>query len=355
LLSLQDSGSHGFKVEDIPGPVTGSEGAVRTQVLTTAQCLTALLSPGEVPDRFGTLEGAFNYIDEAKATPDGWGYFPGQRPITEVTAWVLIAHAKGLSSGLWWSSDDRARIQARLGQIITCILNCQARCGGFCPTDAVSGWNTRTYTSAMALWSLIEAASAEHRLAQPDVTRAIAKAVDWFLSYYHAEHGWTTNLVKSDRRPRTMGLNAQVLFILTHMESLRDSSDFKDLVARYDRHARYEMAKLQFLKWAEEAAGEPYEKQIHIGSDHDMHLDGTDVQLERSKFLAVPWSFAALHNMSELMDGPNRAKAKELRDQFAAVVYDQETYKATRPIGWNGTWELAENLLCFSILGATTG
>ena len=91
-----------------------------TQVWTTAQCLTGVLSSRANLEKYVTkIRVAFNYINNMRCTApaEGWGLYDGEAvyTLTEINSWVTLAHIKSLESKTnIWNEAERQEILGRI-------------------------------------------------------------------------------------------------------------------------------------------------------------------------------------------------------------------------------------------------
>ena len=301
---------------------------------STAQSLTGILSTaGRAIELDDVARGAFEFIKKAQKDDGGWAYSETlHETVTEVSCWVTVAYTAAAQAGIWKSDENGGSFTKVAERALEHILSRQSSDGGWCPTGNLVPRNTRTYSTAMALWSLARAKSTPALGIGNRLDRHITTAIRWLLDHRRDDLGWVPNPNRRHQKDKQPGLNAQVLFILTQSES---TSEFLRNVPVYKD------AKRQFL--TDEG---PWEFDFfHLTSirDADQWLEGTDFRIEGSTFLWCPWSLAALHALctdSELTD-EERAQAGSLRGKMMKKIQE-----CSDDIGSSGTWELAETLFC---------
>jgi hypothetical protein len=151
-----------------------SGGFWTSQSWTCAQLLLGILT---FPDRAKMYQREIHHalrfleasrIPGAIAAPtcpemdQGWPlyYYHSLRvPIVDVTCWVLIAMMKAWEIGMWpnergvdFANNLTSEVQILLSRQLATPGDSQN--GGFCPTSALHPENVRTYTTAMALWTI---------------------------------------------------------------------------------------------------------------------------------------------------------------------------------------------------------
>lgn len=210
-----------------------------TQVWTTAQALTGMIAGQDLDDaKIQVIRSGFLYIGNARHSGtdndyhEGWGLFEKSKySTTEIAAWVAVAHISSLESKIRiWQPDEASSIRKRISRDLELILQRQGSDGGWRPIKQ-DGLNfTRTYSTATALWSLIEARRSKDLTETGTVgnkyDRQISTGVDWLLRNYTTiklegvpkKLGWVPNPNRTGQREQFDGLTAQVLFILSRLE-----------------------------------------------------------------------------------------------------------------------------------------
>jgi hypothetical protein len=333
------------------------------QVWTTAQAVTALLADQKDLDdkKISVIKKAFDYIEKARSPapstsgdPDeGWGLYEGHKKgITEIAGWVTVAYISSLESKTKiWDDAQRPIIRDRVRRDLALIVSRQSADGGWRPITDDKPKFTRTYSTAIALWSLIEARHSAfvREVIKNDYDKQIREGINWLLRTYQkmpngVDHlGWVPNPNRSGQREAFDGLTAQVLFILSRIE---DQEGFKDL--------KKELFLLDYKKTF--IAKQDLAKRFVCANDriHDFDLSFTsdqgpavDFVLEGSTLLWFPWSYAALTALSkdDALSPQEQAQAKELRKQILAVKVDD----INKFVNEEFIYVMAENLYCFSV------
>ena len=330
---LQQTPNGGFRFWQV-GPNT------ETQVWTTAQCLFAVLSASkaqnteqikttnvkttnDVTESAQAIRAAFDYVERLRLPAGGgWGYMEGlDWAVTEIIAWVALAKQASLYSGnraAIWPEPEAAKIVQSLARDLTLLIERQHDDGGWSPIHKTNdASHLRTYSTAIALWALIEAR--QNKDLPEDLAKkldqSIARGARWLLGTYHiypdGDGGWLANPSHRESVERFVGLTAQTLFILSQAE------------ARYDflkTNFNYQGMKKRFLVSAVGDKGTPSSllfrdistnERVH---DSDRYLRGTSYTAESSTFLWYPWSLvlASVLNEDSLLDDLSRAHASTL-------------------------------------------
>lgn len=298
------------------------------QVWTTAQCLVAVLKAAKLPNipvrqnmfsaKAGALKTAFDYIELSRLTnskslgcecgqagiapkapiqPGGWGYVDASNwGVTEIAGWVVLAKLAGLdhpSVREIWSEVESKNILDSVDKDLSEIVERQHDDGGWAPIPKTADHtHLRTYSSAIALWALIEA-----RRFAPDTlgvkySTNIDRGLQWLINTYGSfgdgSAGWFPNPSKRPSAERFAGLTAQVLYIMTEAEAsstwlkqnfqyVKMKSDFVERSASSDHPAS--------LRHRSVAMND----RVH---DSDRYLRGVPYTVESSTFLWYPWSLA---------------------------------------------------------------
>ena len=338
------------------------------QVFTTAQGLTAMMSAmdwDKPQDKdIQAIRAGFNYIDaERSPLPDQcWGYFGASQCLTEIAGWVTLGRVRALEHAdlIWPSESDREKqlswVQHDLDQLMTHYIASENAWSPYAPAIAGPAADkcaslpkalselstqppTRTYSTVMALWALLEA----HRVA---IVRArlahkydaiIRNGIGWLLVKYSTEQGsWVPNPHRPNQREDYLGLTAQTMNVL-YQAAMQD--EFKNAVDQ----PRWKTVRQDFLK--------KQIKQQFLGdnshlSDMDGYVFPYPQPLEPMTFLWAPWSLAAYRHLSndkELSDSDRKLAQANL--EIIAGDYQGQVFEKVES---GGTYELAENLLCVS-------
>jgi transcriptional regulator with XRE-family HTH domain len=285
----------------------------------------------------------------------GWPLYESEdTPVTEITCWVIVAYAHALSAGTIWQPDMRALIATSLAAEIPPLLYRQCRTmavsghltGGFCPTVAVCDRNQRTYSTAMAVWALLELlGTIGEELPQElicDAFDSVVRGAGWLLETWNPDYGWVPKPLYGNMA-RHPGLSAQVLFVLTKLQQspmkvklplgyVPALNDFLAEAARF------------FPQW--EFWDYNGNRGINLG---DVVLDGTSYRLESSEFFWAPWSLALLSMLTRPGSRVGRQRQDqllELRHRVVTVMHNV----LTKPNGGFGTCQIGEILYGISWL-----
>ncbi|MBZ5552800.1 MAG: hypothetical protein LAO21_08785 [Acidobacteriia bacterium] len=333
IMRTQDNGSKGFRVE-VKDP------GAHSQVFATAQGLTAVLAvPGLPPQDVEPLKSAFVYLESLRnqSGEEGWGYFDNSKPtITEISAWAGMAKIESVQNGSLWTDQELPAVVESILRDLQLLIRRQDPGGGWSPIPEVSPPATRTYSSALALWSLVEAyrtPSLRNKMQSP-YEDSIRRGTQWILNTYRSPQGWVPNPNRPNQTESYPGLTAQVLFVLSRAEKdfayLRDDSTFKT-------------AKQDFLKdtgLVERSVSD----DSHL-SDRDQYISPSDVQIEGMTYLWVPWSLLAYRSLST--DDSLSKEERKLAAKNLATLYSRYVEVFQR-IETGATYNLAENLFCIS-------
>jgi hypothetical protein len=333
-----------------------------TQVWTTAQALTGILADQRDLDekKVKTIKVAFDYIEKArhphsddKNQPDeGWGLFDiSKKSTTEVAGWVAIANIASVESKTKiWDDAEFSAVLTRIQRDLNFIRERQEENGGWRPIiDKGTGF-TRTYSTVIALWSLIEARRSKvvyERIGNTYDTN-ISKGIDWLLKNYtkviidgkEQVLGWVPNPNRRGQRERFDGLTAQVLYVLSRVEN---QPGFEYLI----NDGTYLDAKRNFVEDQDLATRFVCANdRIH---DYDLAFIGEDLDfvLEGSTLLWFPWSYAELTNLSydTTLTPQERSAAASLRKGILNSKVDD----INKFVQEEFMYVLAENLYCLSV------
>ncbi|HUS11109.1 MAG TPA: hypothetical protein VMZ30_11645 [Pyrinomonadaceae bacterium] len=335
-----------------------------TQVWTTAQALTGMLANQKDLDdkKIAVIKSAFAYIEKgrhpAPTKPDdydeGWGLFEGhKKSMTEIAGWVTVAYVGSLESkNQIWDSNQRSAIRERIKRDLALIVQRQSNDGGWRPIKEDGPKFTRTYSTAIALWSLIEARRSDfvREAIGNNYDSHIGNGINWLLKNYTTttrdgrdeDIGWVPNPNRGGQRERFDGLTAQVLFILSRIE---DQPGFERLKQNQE-----------LLKYKKAFINKPdLAKRFVCSNDriHDFDLSfntdkgGVDFVLEGSTLLWFPWSYAALTALSN--DSALTAQEKAQASALRKTILDSKVDDITKFVDEEFMYVLAENLYCFSV------
>jgi len=325
-----------------------SAGEDAAQVWSTAQCLTAILgSQKDAGTNADRIKRGLDFIENnRRAAPSpGWNYYGNANPftITEIAGWVVLAEVLAVDSKPPLLNDaDRQQTVSRITRDLDEIIQRQDKNGGWRPIKEDQPGFIRTYSSAIALWSLIEAKRS------PAVSQAIGSRYDdnirrgmnWLLLSYKSGQGWVPNPNRPGQPGRFDGLNAQVLYVLSRAETIPAFSSLKFEQA-------YVTAKKEFIanrSLADRLAG----KDNSSVPDVDIRFTGSEFMAEGSSFLWFPWTLAELSQLArdESLTPEDRTAASELRADILNKNYD----RLNNYVEEGGLMYIyAENLFCTSV------
>lgn len=267
------------------------------QVWNTAQALNALLLPAATPD--GHPRELRELLDAIEAVrlpeAEGWGYYTDFKwGVTEVAGWVLLAEVRALRpdwSALIWAKDRPLGLQ-RLHRDMELVLTRQLPSGAFAPVSQPLEVHARTYSTAVAVWALVELRRAELCAERcGEVDRAVRGGVNWLLKTYEDNPGsWVPRPGRGGNLENTPGLTGQVIYVLERARPLAG-----DLLR--DEYADY---RRQYFK-SFDTAPDPEHPALRNRAardndrtpDGDVSLPGKGVLLEGSTFLWFPWAIAS--------------------------------------------------------------
>lgn len=315
--------------------VSFAEAQAPTQVWTTAQALRAVLVSSVDADlkRFAArIRKAFDFIqdNQIKAAPGGWGYFQEwQTGVTEIAGWVCVAETASVDAtrrDIVWTPEQVPQIFNRITHVVQLIVSTQQYDGGWGPTAQRGAGLSRTYSTALATWCLLEAHRTGGTPLIPDSTydRAITDGINWLLTNYQQSLGWVPNPYRKNQNERFLGLTAQVLYVLGQAQA---SEHFKSAATLPNAL----LAKKEFL------AAPDFEKRSLVNNDrlHDgdryLRIVSPAVStpascacppftLEASTFLWYPWSLAAARSLMSdpTIEASQRATAANLSKALTA-------------------------------------
>lgn len=265
------------------------------QVWATAQCLTAVLSTRKNLELYvPKIKNAFNFIESLRRTDpgEGWNYYGDGAPytITEIGSWVTLAHIKSLESHTKiWDEAEKEEILNRTLRDLSDLSRRQSADGGWRPIRNEGPGFTRTYSTALALWSFVEAKRSpvvsEKIGNQYDET--IRRGINWLLRTRKENQGWAQNPNKSAQERRYDGLIAQTLFVLSRAETT-EGFGYLGTDSRYTDAKREFIRNTQLINYSME----------DNNSDTDVRYPGTEFMAESLTFLWFPWSLAELTQLS---------------------------------------------------------
>ena len=315
--------------EDGGVKVSFSEAQAPTQVWTTAQALRAVLVSSVDADLkrlAARLRSAFDFIEDSqiRAAPGGWGYFKEwQTGVTEIAGWVCVAEAASVDAtrrDIVWAPEQVSRIFDRITHVVQLIVSTQQHDGGWGPTAQRGADLSRTYSTTLATWCLIEAHRTGGTPLIPDSTydRAITDGITWLLTNYRQSLGWVPNPHRKIQNERFLGLTAQVLYVL---EQAQTSEHFKSVATGPNALP----AKKEFLAAPDFGSRSLGDNDRLHDSDRYLRIVSPPVStpasctcppftIEASTFLWYPWSLAAVRSLAfdQTIEATQRAAAENL-------------------------------------------
>ena len=312
---------------------------------TSAQALNAILRGRYKSGRSAEIQKAFTYINDGKVNVGvggyGWVAQSGdQWPRTEITAWVALAYLSSLRSGDVWVPKETPKICDRVINLLTDIAGRQnpATGGGWGPTTLSLPNSDRTYSSVMALWSLIEGRRTDPvaKIIGSRFDNNIRNGIAALMNVPH-EGGWLARIGGSET---PHGLTFQALYVLSliaacdpHLFKMNNLEDFENQRRTLVTGMVVSPAAYQML-------------ERPSGDDQHVKLpDGRNIQEPfYVTFFPFPWSLALLHHMAHEQGLEHRlqSKASELAYELEQQVRSPEAIAYFRKVD---TYELAENLI----------
>jgi hypothetical protein len=288
---------------------------LKTQTWTTAQCLVGILSsPLDLNKYMPNIKAAFNYIERMRqpAPANGWNLFDNSNKytVTEINSWVILAYIKSLESPTRiWNNLEQQEILDRIESDLAEIVTRQDSTGGWRPIKDNGPGFSRTYSTAMALWSLIEASrsSVVHQRIGNRYVNSIREGINWLIKSHITGLGWVPNPNRTKQVERFDGLTAQTLFVLSRAETL---NDFKYV----NNDQSYIDAQREFAR-NEQLSNRSINKDDSRVPDADTRFHETEFQAEGSTFLWFPWTLAELTHISndKTLSSDDREAATQLR------------------------------------------
>jgi hypothetical protein len=247
---------------------------------------------------------------------------------------VALAYIESLDKGIWNDSEAQGVIE-RITRELAFIVRRQEPGGGWSPIKEVKPEFTRTYSTVLALWSLIEARrSASMKQIGDSYDQPIINGIQWLLNNHNDKLGWVANPHRQHQIIRCDSLTAQTLFVLSRAHPFSP---------QLSRDHVYEEAKLRFLKLTD------FRERSATADDHlsdaDQYLLPTGIMLEGSTFLWYPWALAALAGLSEdeTLSDRDREIAAKLRNDLMNHSDELIKYVDSGP-----AYIVSENLFCVS-------
>ncbi len=325
-----------------------SDKEITVQTWATAQFAVAVIESGLMTeDHVAKIRKAFDFMETKRrnSPSEGWNIYGSDidpYAITEIGGWVAIAYIKSVESKTpVWPENERPAIITRIERDLAAIVKRQDGDGGFRPIMDEDPDFSRTYSTTMALWSLIEARKSETIYARIGNRHdeSIRRAINWLMRTYREKQGWVQNPNRMGQTRRFDGLTAQTLFVLSHADAI-------DAFSYVRNEHTYKLAQTEFIA-SRQFAGFSIEKDNSSIPDGDVRFPGTEFVAEGSTFLWFPWVIIELAELSsdEALPAPMRTDAAKLRlDVLNANAGRLENYVEEG----NFSYILAENLFCMS-------
>jgi hypothetical protein len=345
VLALQTEGG---------GIRSGGEVDAPVQVWTTSQVIVGALAgvrAGLTPNAdygtvWETVGTALEYVERSRVSRDGggWAYWAhesgdSEPPVTEVNAWATLAMASAAMgpSNPALSPQQSHRLETRVAREIDALIGRQAADGGWSPI-ASARRDTRTYSTLMAVWALMDAAEVVGAEKAREANRAAANGLQWLMSTGDSIWGWIPNPVRRDRAESYPGLTAQTLFVLTRA-SRQDAFRFLRNTVRLDQARAGFVNDFAFRN-------QPlnyFDKRI---PDYDQHIPGAGFIIEASTFLWFPWALAVLDQMADDSRLSRAARSAAARYQTRMMLRWDDLKDL---IGRSPPYIAAETLFCASV------
>jgi hypothetical protein len=292
------------------------------------------IDPSKIRDAFGFIEAS-----RQKDQNEGWGLWDNSSwTLTEVACWVIVASIESIRTGEIWDSHELDNTMHCIERDLRYIVSRQINRGGWSPIQGADTSFTRTYSTIMALWSLIESKK-EPILAQRIGTKydyCIREGVLWLLQQYDRSLGWVPNPTRKLQHESFLGLTAQTLFVLSLIGNEKEFSFIRSSLV-------YRDSKTDFLQNIELLERHIYDN-MRINSA-DQQFRPTAFQLEGMLFLWAPWSLLLC---KKILDDPLSSHSEY---EIAFKVIDKIISSHEENINFieaEETFVLAENLFCLS-------
>lgn len=323
------------------------------QVWATAQCLTGVLaSDVDLGPYLPQIRNAFAFIETSRRTQpyQGWNLYGGDKneyTITEISGWVTIAYIYSLTSPVpIWNESEKPEILSRVGRELDEIIRRQDPDGAFRPIRDQRPGFSRTYSTVMALWGLLEARLSPQSsgIVGNRYDGQIRSATVWLMHVYRPGQGWVPNPNRTGQTQRFVGLTAQALFVLSRGERA-------PALAYIRNNSIYKSAERELV--ANSSLGESSIDEANTSvPDPDIRFPGTDFQAEGSTFLWFPWTLAELTHLSsdESLTADDRQNASVL---FGKILSHNADRIANYVEANDLMYFLGENLFCSAIATGT--
>jgi hypothetical protein len=211
----------------------------------------------------------------------------------------------------------------------------QHRAGGWSPVPVVEEATTRTYSTVMALWALVEANRTKIVRLHfgPKYDQSMKLGILWLLNNFKPGLGWVFNPHAKNQRDRYPGLTAQVLFVLMRAEPLFGFLGGDPVLVK---------AKREFINSFQTFSSMPIDWNESVPS-HEQHLltSKGKFQLEGSTFLWVPWSLVTYRHLVD--DSTLNAEDQRLsKEHLYSLVNRIYKFLSDHPLGSTGLYHVTE-------------
>jgi hypothetical protein len=323
-------------------PVTAFENDAPTQVWTSGQALTAVLTSTQHLDAntVKRVRRAFAYVEAARLPDQGWGYFEDWPfGVTEINAWVTLAEIAAVSHDELWSSPaERTTMVDRIVRDLATVQRALQPDGGWSPVIAEGPQLSRTYSTVLAVWALFDATDSP-TLAPTIGDRyrdAIQGGVTWMLNNVHADveqdasthvAGWVANPFRHTHQEYFLGLNAQVLYVMSKIRQRQEfrvgnDSNYNAAVdvflAQRDRFGRSDIGRNDRLHDTDRYIRA---QRASVGGSNGAVMCTCPVTVEGSTFLWYPWSVAAAQRLS--VDNTLSSQQRQLASADASLLLNR--------------------------------
>jgi hypothetical protein len=321
-----------------------------TSSWTTAQCLMAVLSAqGNIEKYTPNIKAAFSFIESIRhpAPEEGWNYYGDADTftVTEISSWVALAYTASIESRTKiWSEDEQKEILNRIDRELNQVVSRQDGSGGWSPIIDKEPRFTRTYSTIMALWCLIEAKRSPIISARIGNTYddAIYNGINWLLSgRYIAKVGWLQNPNRPGQDSRFDGLTAHALFVLSRAEHLTGFAWIKNnniyVTAQRDYVGQDDLGNRSISN----------DNSSIPDADQRIPVRSMTFKAEGSTFLWFPWTFVELANLSTGRSVP--PDIQKVANQRFSEILDSNYNRLDSYVESNDyMYMLGENLYCIS-------
>jgi hypothetical protein len=274
-----------------------------------------------------------------------WGHT--QIPIAELTAWAILAEVasmkEGMSDDIWADKEPDKMCQKIMRDLDSNIKLQDDTSGGWKPVLEAKDSEVRTYSTAMSVWSELDAMSTPRvrTYIGKRYLQSIEKGLFWLKNAYMQQaSGWVPKPSRPGQTTQFLGLTSQIVCII---ELAQSQPEFK-FVASWQP---FREAKQRLITSLSSVTRFSMIKEDQISS-----LDQAVPQileLEGSTFLVYPWALAACHMLKEdasVSESDRKAASlEEIRFRAMAPDFDEKLMG-----GSEETYEFAEALIAVSLI-----